>query len=166
MNSSKRITQQNLLATAIRIAAEVHESQTDRGGNAYVLHPLRLMFRLRTSDAELMQIAVLHDALEDSADQEFPITIDFLRSVGFSERVLAALELLTHDPNDPYDVYILRVASNRDATRIKLEDLRDNSDITRLKGVRTKDIERIEKYHKAYILLSKVMQAYETTTTS
>lgn len=29
--------------------------------------------------------------------------------------------------------YVKRVATNRDAARVKLEDLRDNSDITRLK---------------------------------
>ena len=43
---------------------------------------------------------------------------------------------------------------NPDAKRVKREDLRDNSDITRLKGLRKKDFDRLEKYSKAFIYLS------------
>lgn len=150
MKTTERPTQQNYLATAIKIAAEAHEAQVDRGGNAYVLHPLRLMLRLRTDDAELMQIAVLHDVIEDA---EYA-SIDWLRHLGFSERVLDALSFLAHDKGVPYRIYIANIAKNADATRVKIEDLRDNSDITRLKGVRPKDLERLEKYHHAYIYLT------------
>lgn len=55
-----------LLGKAIAIAATAHQSATDKGGKAYILHPLRVMMRLRTDDEELMQIAVLHDVVEDS----------------------------------------------------------------------------------------------------
>jgi hypothetical protein len=70
--------------------------------------------------------------------------------------------LLTHAPDEPYDAYIKRIATNRDATKIKLEDLRDNSDITRLKGLRQKDFERMEKYHRAFLFLQKTLDAMET----
>lgn len=55
----------NILAKAIQFAADKHSNQTDKGGNAYILHPLRMMMRLRTTDEELMAIAVLHDTVED-----------------------------------------------------------------------------------------------------
>jgi (p)ppGpp synthase/HD superfamily hydrolase len=144
------------LGRAIAIAAKAHETQKDRGGNAYILHPIRIMLRLRTSDEELMAIAILHDVVEDS---EHYSLIRLEVEEGFSKRVLDALACLTHPKEEPYEDYIKRVGSNPDATRIKLEDLRDNSDITRLKGIRQKDIERIEKYHRAYLYLKKVHEA-------
>ena len=152
MSNKTNETQSRLLAKAIRIAAEAHESQLDRGGNAYILHPMRLVFRLRTSDAELMQIAILHDVVEDSAWTNGGLTFE-----GFSKRVTAALDCLTHRDGEGYDDYIKRISTNRDATIIKLEDLRDNSDITRLKGIRPKDLERIEKYHRSFLYLSATL---------
>ena len=145
----------HLTALAIKIAADVHLNQIDRGGNAYILHPLRLMMRLRTNDQELMQIAVLHDVIEDSAGT---VTLKTIKEYGFSSRVWNALVALTHHQEDSYEQYIENIALNADATRVKLEDLRDNSDITRLKGVREKDLERMAKYHRAYLRLSEVMR--------
>ncbi len=142
------------LGTAIQIAATVHEHQTDKGGNAYILHVTRVMMRLRTNDEDLMCIAVLHDTVEDGT-----ITFADLQEKGFSDRVIAALKLLTHDPKVPYDDYIRLIATNRDATRVKLEDLRDNSDITRLKGLRKKDFDRLEKYSRSFVYLTKVINA-------
>lgn len=147
-----------MLGRAIAIAARVHEAQTDRGGHAYILHPLRAMMRLRTDDQDLMCIAVLHDTIEDS---DGAITLARLTEAGFSPRVIAALTLLTHDKNEPYDDYVKRIASNKDAARVKLEDLRDNSDITRLKGVRQKDFERVQKYNRAFVFLRSTLDAME-----
>lgn len=146
-----------MLGKAIAIASEVHEHQKDKGGNAYILHPIRIMMRLRTDDEELMQIAILHDVLED--DKSW--SIRQLQHRGFSSRVTDALELLTHDPKVEYQQYIQMVATNCDATRVKKEDLRDNSDITRLKGIREKDFKRMEKYHRAYLFLKKTLENME-----
>lgn len=143
------------LANAIRIAATVHEYQRDNGGNAYILHPIRIMMRLRTTDEELMSIAILHDVIEDSDAWSLELFI----KAGFSARVTNALKCLTHPKDENYEDYIKRVATNPDSVRVKLEDLRDNSDITRLKGLRKKDIERMEKYHRAYLYLSAVHKA-------
>lgn len=148
----------NMLGLAIAIAAGVHQDQTDRGGHAYILHPLRAMMRLRTDDSDLMCIAVLHDSVEDSGGA---VTLASLEKEGFSPRVLAALKLLTHDPVEPYDEYVKRISTNKDATRVKLEDLRDNSDITRLKGVRQKDFERVQKYNRAFLFLRTTLEAME-----
>lgn len=138
-----------MLGNAIAIAATCHVDQTDRGGKAYILHPLRMMMRLRTSDEELMAIAVLHDCVEDCS-----ITGDDLREAGMTERIIAGVLALTRIDGESYETFIERCALNKDATRVKLEDLRDNSDITRLKGLRQKDFKRLEKYSKAYEYLS------------
>lgn len=146
-----------MLGRAIAIASSVHQNQKDKGGNAYILHPMRIMMRLRTSDEELMSIAILHDVVEDS--QEW--TIDRLRDEGFSARVLAALECLTHDNDVSYEDYIQKISTNRDATRVKLEDLSDNSQLTRLKGLTQNDFDRMIKYQKAFKYLEGVQKARE-----
>lgn len=144
-----------MLGRAIAIASIAHQNQKDKGGNAYILHPMRIMMRLRTDDSELMSIAILHDVAEDSPEW----TLDKLREEGFSERVLSALSLLTHDPYTSYEDYIKAIGTNPDARRVKMEDLRDNSDITRLKGISEKDFRRMEKYQRAFRYLQGVNSA-------
>ena len=136
-----------MLAKAIFIASEAHKNQVDKSGKAYILHPLHLMNQL-LYDTDLAIIAVLHDVVEDSH-----WTIELLRQQGFDNRVLEALSLLTHLENDSYKEYIDKICSNQDAITVKRKDLQHNSDITRLKGVTSKDIARMEKYHKAFIKL-------------
>jgi len=57
------------LEKAISLAVTAHEGQVDKGGNPYILHPLRVMLSLRT--AEEMIVAVLHDVVEDCSDRGF-----------------------------------------------------------------------------------------------
>jgi len=140
----------NILGSAITVAAVAHFDQTDKADKAYILHPLRMMMRLRTDDEELMAIAVLHDVLEDNEE----CTTKELRDAGMTERVIAGVVALTRNPSESYENFIKRCALNPDAKRVKREDLRDNSDITRLKGLRKKDFDRLEKYSKAFIYLS------------
>jgi (p)ppGpp synthase/HD superfamily hydrolase len=153
--TDKKRNLQRLLTKAIRIAAVVSEKVLDKGGNPYILHPLRIMFRLRTDDPELMMIAILHDVVEDS-----DWTIEDLRKEGFTERVLKALTLLTHTEGVSYSDYIERIATNIDAILVKMEDLRDNSDITRLKGVTQKDLLRTEKYHRSFVSLKEARKKF------
>lgn len=146
-----------MLGKAISIAAQSHEKVCDKGGKAYILHPIRIMMRLRTDDEELMQIAILHDVVEDDPSW----TLEELLEAGFDPRVVNALECLTHRENESYGDYIKRVATNEDAIRVKIEDLRDNSDITRLKGISPKDIKRMEKYHRSFLFLQNAMKNLE-----
>lgn len=140
------------LAVAIAIAADAFRDTTDKAGEPYILHCLRVMNRLHTRDKELQSVAILHDVVEDTE-----ITIADLRKMGFSDRVLEAVALLSHDKeNMSYEDYIGRVAQNEDARLVKISDLRDNSDITRLKGISQKDMERMEKYHWAYTYLKNI----------
>lgn len=137
---------------ALEIAIRAHRGQKDRGGYPYILHPLRIALGLKTSDEELLSIAVLHDVVEDSE-----ITVDDLMEAGFTNRVVTAVAVLTRPSHKPYEMYVQEIAQNKDATRVKLGDLEDNSDINRLKGLTKKDFKRIEKYHKAHVFLKNVL---------
>jgi (p)ppGpp synthase/HD superfamily hydrolase len=130
------------LADAIALAARVHRDQRDKAGQAYILHPLRVM--MRQPDETHQIVAVLHDVLEDSE-----VTAEDLRRSGYSEDVITAVESLTRGANETYDEFIERAAENSIARRVKLADLEDNLDITRLAKVRDKDLERMKKYHRA-----------------
>jgi len=149
MNLSKQ------LANAISIATNAHHDQYDRGGKPYILHPLYLMSQC-LFDLELATIAVLHDVVEDSE-----LTLDSLIIQGFSPRVTKALALLTHESHDDYFTYINNMKDNYDAIRVKRKDLEHNSDITRLKGVTSKDLLRMAKYHKAFIILGKFKSKFQ-----
>lgn len=138
-----------MLAKAISITARAFENKKDKGGKPYILHCLRVMNDVDQSDEELMCIAVMHDLKEDCPEIWYRVMTQF------SERIKRAIDILTHDPSTPYDDYIKGIALNENARTVKLADLKDNSNITRLKGLRKKDFDRMEKYHRAFIYLSK-----------
>ena len=137
-----------MLGRAIEIAASAHSGQIDKGGKPYILHPLWVMDRVRHLGEDYMIVAVLHDVIEDSS-----WTFEALVKEGFNQNVMYALALLTHDPSKSYDDYIKAISTDPIAKEVKLRDLEHNTKITRLKGLRKKDIDRIEKYHRAYTYL-------------
>ena len=139
----------NMLAKAIQIASTAHLNQVDKGGKPYILHPLWVMDRVRHLGEDYMIVAVLHDVIEDSKDW----SIHNLIAEGFNSDICLALSLLTHNPDVFYDDYIKAIAINPIAKAVKLRDLEHNTKITRLKGLRKKDFDRLEKYHRAYTYL-------------
>lgn len=136
------------LSVAIAITADAFKNRFDKGGKPYILHCLHVMNQMDKEDDELRCIAVMHDLIEDT-DYE----IEDLIALGFSDRVTRGIQLLTHDSKIPYMDYVTNLKSNDDARKIKMADLRHNSDITRMKGLREKDFKRLEKYHRAYSFL-------------
>lgn len=138
----------NMLGRAIEIAAVAHSGQVDKGGKPYILHPLWVMDRVRHLGEDYMIVAVLHDVIEDSN-----ITFMDLIKEGFNQNVMFALGLLTHDPLISYDDYIKAISTDPIAKAVKLRDLEHNTKVTRLKGLRKKDFDRLEKYHRAYTYL-------------
>ena len=137
------------LARAIAIAAVAFQDKVDKGGQPYMLHCLRVMNAVGPNQKQ-MTVGVLHDVVEDCPEW----TIDKLRERGFTDEVLTPLWLLTHPEDMDYQDYIKRLASHPVAKAVKIADLIDNSNITRLKGLRQKDIERVHKYHVAYTYLA------------
>jgi guanosine-3',5'-bis(diphosphate) 3'-pyrophosphohydrolase len=135
-----------MLDKALLIATNAHHGQFDKGGNPYILHPLKVMHYLKSNDEELMCMALLHDVIEDT-----DVTYQDLRDSGISDRVIKALMCLTKQRGQTYNEYKTAVFSNVDAMKVKMADLRHNTDIRRLKGVTEKDIARIAKYQNFYM---------------
>ena len=134
-----------MLAKMLVIATNAHAGQFDRGGNPYILHPLKVMHYLKSDDEELQCIALGHDVIEDTS-----VTFKDLRDAGISERVIDAIRVLTKMPGQTLEEYKSMVFGSVDAMKVKLSDLRHNTDIRRLKGVTEKDIARMVKYQVFY----------------
>jgi guanosine-3',5'-bis(diphosphate) 3'-pyrophosphohydrolase len=130
------------LEQAIMAACDAHYGQTDRAGQPYILHPLRVMAKMTTETERIA--AVLHDAAEDSDAWDVErVWVEFGRDVG------AAVDALTKRDGEEYDAYLGRVEENPVARKVKLADLQDNSDMTRLARATDKDWERYRKYQLA-----------------
>ena len=130
------------LERAIAIAATAHEGQVDKGGTPYILHPLKVMLRVNTLEERI--VAVLHDVVEDCG-----LSLDDLRKEGFSEAVLTAIESVTKVPGESYETFVERAAQNPIGRLVKLADLEENSDLSRIAQPSWEDLERVEKYRRA-----------------
>lgn len=138
------------LERAIAIAAAAHTGQTDKGGQPYILHPLRVMMRCTTADEQMA--AVLHDVVEDS-----DVTLADLEQEGFPRSVVEAVEALTKRPGETRIQAAHRAAAHPVARAVKLADNADNTDLTRIQNPTQKDLERMEDYKKVReILLAQV----------
>ena len=138
-----------LLEKAIELAVIHHKGQKDKAGHPYILHPLRLMMSVDDIDEKI--VAVLHDIVEDTS-----ITLEDLRKAGFGETVVTAVECVTKKDGEGYDAFIDRISYNPIATHVKIADLEDNMDLTRLPKITDKDLERFKKYDKALAKLKSV----------
>jgi len=136
------------LEQAIAVATKAHAGQVDKAGQPYILHPLRLMFKFE-ADIEKI-VAVMHDVIEDSG-----LTQDDLKKLGFSDEVIEAIDCLSKKNGEGYDSFILRVSKNNLARKVKIEDIKDNLDLTRLNRITDKDLQRVEKYYRALAVLTK-----------
>ena len=131
------------LEQAISIASLAHEGQLDKGGEPYILHPLRVMMKLK--DYDLRIIAVLHDVIEDCG-----LTLDDLVSIYSVPFELARIvDILSRKDNESYDEYIERISKNYKAIKVKLADLEDNMDLNRINNPTQNDYDRVAKYAKA-----------------
>jgi (p)ppGpp synthase/HD superfamily hydrolase len=136
------------LERAIALAAKAHEGRVDKAGKSYILHPLRVMLRLSTPEEQIT--AVLHDVVEDC-----DVSLDALRAEGFSEIVIEAIDSVTkrkgadNRPEETYDAFVHRASSNLIGRRVKLADLEDNVDPSRIQNPTAKDLKRMVKYRRA-----------------
>lgn len=156
MTEIKKLTPCQELSLAVKLAAEGHLNQTDKGGKPYILHPLKVMHYLKTDDMQLMAIGVMHDLLEDT-----PTNVFDLKDMGFSDRVVNGVVCLTKRDGQPDEHYIAAIKMNVDAVKVKLADLRHNTDVRRLKGLSDKDLLRMRKYHNMHVELTKALKIHE-----
>lgn len=146
-----------LLGKMLVLATNAHAGQFDKGGKPYILHPLRVMAFLGTDDEELQCIALGHDVIEDTG-----ITYKDLADADMTVRIIEGIRPLTKVPGQTYDEYKAGVMRNRDSIRVKMADIRDNTDVTRIKGVTEKDLARMARYHQFYAELQAKLNDWES----
>ena len=138
-----------ILDRAKAIATSAHEGQVDKAGKPYIEHPMRVMNMGKTVEEKIA--GVLHDVVEDS-----DWTFEMLEKEGIPKDVLDALRCVTKlSEDEDYDHFIERVKNNPLAVKVKINDLKDNMDITRLGEVTEKDLARLNKYIRAYRQLTE-----------
>ncbi len=136
----------DLTKKALKLCFEAHKEQVDKTGMPYVFHPFHLAEQM---DDELSTVcALLHDVVEDT-----DITFENLSEMGFPKEVVDVLKLLTHEESIPYMEYVKKISTNPTAKKVKIADLRHNSDTTRLNLVDEKAKQRCEKYKQALDIL-------------
>lgn len=148
-----------MIDVATNIVKKEFAGKVDKGGHPYINHLLRVSDRssyyyANKNSIDIMNLQViglLHDLIEDCPKW----TIDHLKSIFQDNSIITAISLLTKRKDQPYNDYISSIRSHSYARAVKLADLEDNMDITRLKTINDKDLERLKKYHDAYILLTK-----------
>ena len=145
---------------AYDVMERAHRGQVDKGGNHYFLHPFRVSqetknhFTWKHTDFDKYIaecVALLHDVIEDS-----DITADDLVNEGFEYAIVNRVVRMTRKEDELYMDYIKRIGEDNICRIVKMCDLKDNMDITRLEKVTDKDFDRLKKYHKAYKYLKSL----------
>jgi len=137
-----------LIEKSLSLALRAYAGKTDKAGREYILHPLRLMAKMKT-DLE-MSAALLHDVIEDS-----DITAEQLLAEGIPAEVVEAVQYLSKNENEDYQDFVARAKKNAIAAKVKAADIEDNIDVLRLSSLDENDLARIKKYHAAWRLLQE-----------
>lgn len=127
------------LERAVEIAARAHAGALDKSGMPYLLHPLRVMLNVSLPADRIA--AVLHDVVEDTT-----VTLEDLRREGFSVEILEAVDALTKRKGETRMQSARRAQSVPVARRVKLADVTDNMDLSRITHPTAADLTRIEEY--------------------
>jgi (p)ppGpp synthase/HD superfamily hydrolase len=128
--------------------------QTDKAGKAYAHHLVNVS-RKDTNSETKMTIGILHDLVEDS-----DWSLSDLENIGFSKRIVSAVDALTIRKNEKYFDFIERCSNNSDALEVKLNDNHDNLDGTRKNWLPDEnDIQRQRKYTLARLYLLDVKKS-------
>lgn len=135
------------LNTALRLAMEDHAGQTDKSGDPYLLHLLRVMLSQRT-DAQ-RKAAVLHDWEEDAGG-----TAEKLRARGFDEETIADIEALTKRDGESREGAAHRAAARPVSLAVKIGDNKDNRNLDRLPTITEDDLKRHAQYERVREILS------------
>lgn len=141
-------TNNKLLEKALQIAIKSHSGQVDKAGAAYIFHPIRVSCKCFTDEEKI--VALLHDTIEDSN-----VTAEYLLSEGFPRNIVDAILSVTRNEDESYGDFIKRCRLNPIGRQVKLHDLEDNMDISRLPQVTEMDLVRLNKYIEAYRYLEE-----------
>lgn len=134
------------LEQAIALAAQQHAGQVDKANAPYILHPLRVMLNVPTIEHKI--VAVLHDVLEDTET-----STEDLRKLGFQQQIIDAILALTKKVGESRLQAAQRTVQNPIARVVKLADIADNMDLSRIQSPTIKDFERLKEYQQVRDIL-------------
>ena len=129
------------IETAIELAAIQHAGATDKAGAPYIFHPLRVMFTVSTPFEKMA--AVLHDVVEDT-----DLTLNDLQEMNFPNKVVEAVDALTKRDGETRLDAAKRAAKNKIALVVKLADIKDNMDLSRIHKPTDRDYSRLDEYQQ------------------
>ena len=129
------------IKTARLLAEYQHQGQIDKSGKPYIMHPERVAGRLNSSEEKV--VAWLHDVVEDT---DYPLC-EIERQ--FGPETASAIDAISRRKNETWDHYLQRVKQNPTARSVKISDLVDNSNLSRLENITIDDVKRQEKYNHA-----------------
>ena len=141
------LNKDNLLEKSKMLVEKLFEGKTDKGGNPYMIHLLSVSYFMENETDKI--VAILHDVIEDTK-----VTKEDLSLLGYSSEIINAVEILTRHNKEDYAQYIDRLISSNNLTvlNVKLSDLKNNMDISRIKNPTAKDFSRIEtRYRPSYV---------------
>ena len=134
---------------ALEIAERAHKGQKDKAGKDYIGHPKRVAEKC--DNAEERIVALLHDTIEDT-----DVTPEYLEETGFPDDIIQAVLSVSRQKDESYEDFVRRAGQNQTGRQVKLHDLEDNMDILRLESLTDKDLERLNRYMRAYRYLSSL----------
>lgn len=131
--------------TAKAWANRLHDGQVDKAGRPYVTHPERVAGRMNTPEEQV--VGWLHDTVEDTG-----LTLQEIENQ-FGSETAAAVDAISRRDGEEWAEYLKRVKKNEVARKVKISDLIDNSNLSRIPNVTLRDVDRQERYNKALRLM-------------
>ena len=129
---------------------EKFKDKTDRGGNPYIEHLFRVAEESEAICVGSYLTGLLHDAIEDT-----DLTSDDLYLLGVRRKVINRVSVLTKGEDENYRIYINRIKkyakrhTDLNILAVKISDLNDNLNLSRLKSFNEGDLGRVQRYFAA-----------------
>lgn len=135
----KNTKEELLYVKAVNIMLRQHHGQKDKAGKDYYFHPVRVSEKCIETDTKI--VALLHDTVEDTG-----LTFENLIQAKFPQNIVDGIDAVTRKDGESYAGFIERSSYDKIGCKVKIHDLQDNMDITRLSNLTEKDLYRLNKY--------------------
>ena len=142
-----------MYVNAANLMFMLQHGQKDKAGMDYYFHPMRVSMKCNLIESKT--VALLHDIVEDTT-----MTFEKLRIALFTEEIIEGVRAVTRKEGESYADFIERASKDELGHAVKIYDLEDNMDVTRLPNLTEKDRHRLNKYLHAW----RYLTGLETTT--
>lgn len=161
-----------VIEAAATLARQLHKGQLDKAGMDYFEGHLTSVANSGTNWME-KTVGYLHDAAEDTY-HSVPQIIQKLKETLAEtpadnsyvpptyeewQEITEALELLNANTAPSREAYIERFRGHALAIRVKLNDLSNNMELSRIPAPADRDIIRLDRYRKEYARLNEMLDA-------